>query len=162
MTKATILSITLILISFSFGFAQSISEPIEIIEKGLFKKKVYKKCDIEMTPAQLVTLFRNDPNMQEYVKPVGLNYLASLTLKSAASILVLWPVVDSFDKNSDPNWNLAYIGAGCAVLSIPFQKWFEKNADQAVDYYNSGYQESSNIQFNLQVGRNGLGLVMNF
>ena len=142
--------------------AQAYNEPIESIEKGLlFKKKVYKKCDIELTPTQLITLFKNDPNMNEYYKPVALNYTAALLLNTAATILILWPITESLYDEGDPNWNLAYIGAGCALLAIPFNLAFNKKSEAAVNYYNSGYQSSS-LRLNLQMSGNGLGLVMHF
>ncbi|WP_215224051.1 hypothetical protein [Echinicola shivajiensis] len=146
--------------------AQTVFEPIEILEKGSFKKKVYKRCGIEMTPTQLITLLREDPAMEDYVKPVASNYIAKLLLGTAASVLIAIPVVDSFSSSeeSDPNWNLAYIGAGCALLSIPFDRWFKKNADKAVNYYNSGYQSNnkSSPQLEFQLGSNGLGLLLEF
>ncbi|AWW29696.1 hypothetical protein DN752_05920 [Echinicola strongylocentroti] len=145
--------------------AQSVSvEPIEILEKGLFKKKVYKKCGIEMEPIQLFKLFRDDPGMQDYVKPLGKNLLMSTLLTATAGVLVGYPVVDSFSKDSDPNWTLAYIGAGCALLSIPFTKWFDKNAKEAIDYHNAGYQSATSYrpQLNVQFNGYGLGLAMRF
>ncbi|GGF40056.1 hypothetical protein [Echinicola rosea] len=139
-------------------------EPIEIIEKGLFKKKVYKKCGIEMEPVQLLNLFKDDPGMQDYVKPLGVNLLMSKLLAATAGILVGYPVVDSFSKDSDPNWNLAYIGAGCALLSIPFTKWFDKNAKEAIDFHNAGYQSAHSYRprLRVQMGGHGLGLALKF
>ncbi|WP_200978972.1 hypothetical protein [Echinicola sp. 20G] len=144
--------------------AQTVSEPIEILEKGIFKKKVYKKCDIEMEPVQLIKLFQNDPAMKDYVKPIAGNYLISKLLSGAALVLVTYPILNSISNDHDPNWNLAYIAAGCAVASIPFQKWFEKNADKAVAYYNAGYQARADYQptLDIQIGNNGLGLAFKF
>ena len=141
-------------------FAQSTN--IESVEKGFFKNKVYVKCGIEMTPMQMVKLFQEDPNMKDYYKPLALNNAASTLLYSIGTALILWPVGESLYNNSNPNWNLAYIGAGCVGLSIPFKKAYNKHAQRAVDYYNSGYKKTSAVQFNLMLDNNGLGLAMKF
>ena len=142
--------------------AYSQSTNIEVVEKGLFKNKVYVKCGIEMTPAQLVTLFQNDPNMKDYYKPIAMNNVASSLLNSIGSALIFWPVAEWLSDNSNPNWDLAYIGAGCVVLSIPFKNAYNKHAARAVQYYNSWYHKTSAVHFNLNLDRNGLGLAMKF
>ena len=141
-------------------FAQSTN--IEVVEKGLFKNKVYVKCGIEMTPMQLVNLFGKDPNLKDYYKPIALNNAASAVLNAIGSALIFWPLAESLYDKSDPNWNLAYIGAGCIVLSIPFKNAYNKHARRAVQYYNSGYQKTSAVHFNLNLDSNGLGIAMKF
>jgi len=141
-------------------FAQSTN--IEVIEKGLFKNKVYVKCGIEMTPMQLVNLFQNDPNMKDYYKPIALNNAASTVLNAIGSTLIFWPIAESLYDKSDPNWNLAYIGAGCIVLSIPFKNAYNRHARRAVQYYNSGYQKTSDVNISLNLNSNGIGLAMKF
>jgi len=141
-------------------FAQSTN--IEVIEKGLFKNKVYVKCGIEMTPMQLVSIFQNDPNMKDYYKPIALNNAVSTLLYSVGTALIFWPIAESLYDNSNPNWELAYVGAGCVVLSIPFKKAYYKHAGRAVQYYNSGYQKTSAVHFNLNLDSNGLGIAMKF
>ncbi|MBD8489517.1 hypothetical protein IFO69_12245 [Echinicola sp. CAU 1574] len=164
MKKAIFALLFLTLLGMIGAQAQTVSEPIEILEKGIFKKKVYKKCEIEMEPTQLIKLFQNDPAMKDYVKPIAGNYLISKLLSATAVVLVSYPLLNSLSDDHDPNWNLAYIAAGCAVASIPFQKWFEKNADEAVAYYNSGYQARTDYQptLNVQIGNHGLGLAFKF
>jgi hypothetical protein len=145
---------------FAFG-AFSQSSQIDISEKGnLIKKKVFTKCDIELTDNQLITLFKNDPNMKDYYKPMALTNAGGALLYSVGMALVLWPVAESLYADSNPNWNLAYIGAGCVILAIPLKRAYTKRATQAVEYYNSGYKRTSSIDLN--VGGNGLGLVMKF
>ena len=91
---------------FSGAFAQT--SEIETVNSGIFKnQKVYKKCDIELTNAQLIALIKNDEQSQAYYKPMALNYAASTLLYSASTMLILWPLTESLYANSDPNWNLA-------------------------------------------------------
>jgi hypothetical protein len=147
--------------TFSGVFAQT--SEIETVKGGIFKnQKVYKKCDIELTNPQLIALVKNDEQLKDYYKPMALNYAASTLLYSSSTLLILWPVTESLYANTDPNWNLAYIGAGCALLSIPFKKAFNKHADRAVAFYNSGYKKTSNVDFDFNIGPTGIGIVMNF
>ncbi|WP_420580022.1 hypothetical protein [Reichenbachiella sp.] len=135
---------------------------IEKTKTGLFKNQTaYKKCGITMTNAQFLDLMKEDPNMEDYLKPLALNYMGDVLFTAAASVLIILPITEQIGGSDNPNWNLAYIGAGCALLSIPFKKGFEKNADQAMKYYNNGYKKVA-VDFRLNVNSNGLGLAMKF
>lgn len=136
---------------------------IIITEKGkLIKKKVYTKCDIELNVPQLLSVFAKDVKYKEYYKPMALNYMAATILNSTSSLLILWPVTESFYENGDPNWNLAYIGAGCALLAIPFSRAFDRNAEKAVIYYNSAGEKTGSVDIKFGPGTNGLGLQITF
>jgi len=142
---------------FSGAFAQT--SEIETVNGGIFKnQKVYKKCDIELPNAQLIALIKNDEQLQAYLKPMVLNYAASTLLNSASTVLILWPVTESLYANTDPNWNLAYNGTCCALLSIPFKKAFNKHAERAVAFYNSGYKKTSKVDFDFNVGPTCVGI----
>ena len=143
------------------GFAQT-GDEIEKTKIGLFKNQIaYKKCGITMTDQQLMELFKDDPNMEQFLKPLALNYIGDILFSTAASILIFYPLGQRAYGNDEPNWNLAYIGAGCALLSIPFKKGFEKNADKAVKFYNNGYKIIS-FEFNLNLNSDGLGIALRF
>ena len=150
------------LILITSGFVLSQSNEIGMIEKGIFKKKVYVKCDIELTDQQFVNLFSHDENLLQFYKPLVLNYAANSLLTSAASVLILWPVTESLYNNRNPHWNLAIIGAGCAALSVPFKLGFNKHAKKAVDFYNHIYPNTSAVNLNFNVSTSGVGIVMNF
>jgi hypothetical protein len=150
-----------LLVSVSGLLAQT--SDITVSERGGFlKHKVYTKCEIELTTSQLISLFSKDPDLKVYYKPMALTYAAGTILKSAGSLLVLWPVTESFYADTDPNWTLAYIGLGCMVLAIPFDLSFNKHAAKAVQYYNSRYHNTGDLQLNFGFTSNGIGLVMKF
>ena len=160
-THLLLLSILLLLTSLASG--QIANEQIGMYTKGfLLKKDVYVKCDIEMTQEQLMKVFLKDPNMDKYTKPLAINYMFGTVLSSAAGVLIALPIVESLHDSGSPNWNLAYIGAGCLVASIPFKLTFKKKARQAVAYYNSGYREKDGLSFRFQPGPKSLGLAINF
>jgi hypothetical protein len=142
-------------------FAQNANEQIELIPKQFFKNEAYKKCGIEMTPTQLIQVFKDDPKMTQFVKPLALNYAGETILKAAGGILIFWPLTESIYRDN-PNWNLAYIGAACYLVAIPFQNGFSKRAKSAIDYYNNGYKQASNVSFHFQVDSKGLGIAMKF
>lgn len=143
------------------GFSQT-DNAIEKTKTGLFKNKTaYKKCGITMSNAQFFKLIGEDPNMSEFVKPLAINYMGDALLTAASSVLIFWPVGEQIAGNDDPKWYLAYIGAGCALLSIPFKKGFEKNADKAMNFYNNGYKKVA-VDFRLNLNANGIGLAMKF
>lgn len=160
MKKFLMAIVILVLVNLK-GYAQT-DIAIEKIKVGLFKHKIaYKKCGITMTSAQFLTLMKDDPNMNQFVKPLAINYMGDALLTAASSVLIFWPIAEQINGNDDPNWTLAYIGAGCALLSIPFKKGFEKNGDKAMKFYNNGYKKVA-IDFRLNLNSNGLGLAMKF
>ena len=69
-------------------------------------------------------------------------------------------------SNKDPNWCLAYIGAGIVAVSIPFTIGAIKNARKGVDSYNLSLKSTHNYQFNpeFKVATSGsnIGLIMVF
>ena len=133
-----------------------------MIEKGIFKKTVYVKCDIELTDLQFVNLFAKDEILFDFYRPLVLNYTANSLLTSASYVLIFWPITESLYNNSDPHWNLAIIGAGCAALSIPFRVAFKRHSKNAVYFYNHIYPNTNPISFDFNVSATGIGLVMNF
>ena len=141
-------------------FAQS--NEIGMIEKGIFNRKVYVKCDIELTDLQFINLFAKDEILFEFYKPLVLNYTAFSLLKSATFFLVFFPVTEIIYGNNDPHWNLAIIGAGCAALSIPFKIGFNKHAKRVVNFYNNVYPNSDLVNLGFHLSPAGASIVMNF
>ncbi|MFY8036991.1 MAG: hypothetical protein ACOVMQ_07475 [Cyclobacteriaceae bacterium] len=114
-----------------------------------------------MTPTQLIQVFKDDPKMTQFVKPLALNYAGEALLKAVGGILIFWPLTESIYRDN-PNWNIAYMGAACYLLAVPFQKGFSKRAKTAIDYYNNGYKQTARVNFSLQIDSKGLGISMKF
>lgn len=163
MKKKTKLFLLILCFLTSVSILSAQNSNIIITERGnLIKNKVYTKCDIELSSPQLLSVFSKNPDYNEFYKPMVINYTIGALLKSAAGVLIFWPITDSFNSNSDPNWNLAYIGAGCALLAIPFNKAFDKHAEKAIKYYNSAGEKTGSVDIKFGPGSNGVGLTMNF
>jgi len=157
--KKTFLLVVFTAIISSIACSQIQYEPISTIRKGIFNRKVYTRCDIELEPIQLIKLFSKDPNMHHVVPAMSIYYISSQLLTTAASVLILWPVTEAILDNNNPNWKLAYIGAGCAALAIPFTIIFNKKSAKAVKYYNARYRD---VKLDLQVSPIGIGMVLKF
>ncbi len=136
--------------------------PILIESKGIFKQTVYTRCNVEMNSEQLLKLFAKDPNMNNYVVPMAKLNLVHRILFTSGTVLVGIPLVDSLQKKNDINWNLAYVGAGCIAASIPFKIALRKKNEKAINYYNLAYKEANRIDAELKLGKNGIGISLNF
>ena len=65
----------------------------------------------------------------------------------------------------EPNWTLAYIGGGIAVIGLPIAIKASKNAKKGIDLYNSSLNSTSGYfepEFKIIANGNGIGLSMNF
>ena len=154
--------ITVCFLSGVTAFAQSASDPITIVPKRLFTPEGYKKCGITMRADQLILLFKEDPQMQSFVKPIALNYSIETILKATGTALILWPVTEELLSESDPNWNLAIAGAGCLLAAIPFDRAFKKKSREAITYYNNGYKTASRVSLRPSIGAQGVGVTIKF
>lgn len=141
---------------------KSNAQEIQVIHKGPFT--MYKKCGVELMPSQLIQVFRDDPQMKAYYKPMARNFGISMLLKTAATVLIAWPIIQDINKQQNPDWYLAYIGGGCAVLAIPFDISMCKHAKKGVAFYNNGYKvpPAAAVHVDLGLLSNGMGVAMNF
>lgn len=156
----TIFSICILLSCAAFG--QSVTDPITIVPKKLFSPEGYKKCGITMRADQLLLLFKEDPQMQSFVKPMTVNYSIEALLKATGSFLILWPVSEDLFSEGDANWNLAIAGAGCLLAAIPFDRAFKKKAREGINYYNNGYKTATRISIRPSLSAEGMGVVVRF
>jgi hypothetical protein len=138
------------------------AQEIQVIHKGPFI--MYKKCGIELMPSQLIQVFKDDPNMKAYYKPMARDFVIAALLKTAATVLIAWPIIQDINKQQNPDWYLAYIGAGCAVLAIPFDISLCKHAKKGVAFYNAGYKAPAAAAVHVDLGllSNGAGVALNF
>ena len=69
-------------------------------------------------------------------------------------------------SDEDPNWTLAYIGGGIAVVGIPFSFGAFNNVNKGIDAYNLSLKSNSAFRFKPEfkviANGNGIGLSMNF
>ncbi|MFV0290434.1 MAG: hypothetical protein ACK5IJ_05970 [Mangrovibacterium sp.] len=142
--------------------AQIAYYPITISEKGIFNQKVYNRCDVEMTPDQVLKLLAKDAQMQELVLPMAKIRIVERLCFASGVLLCSLPLVDALQGHSNPNWNLAYLGASALAVSIPLRCAFNKKLFQAVGFYNRGYREAPIAELKMQLSPHAFQLVMQF
>lgn len=155
-------TLVLIFACFSCYFSSAQDTPFSVETKGLFHKKIIKRCGFELTHQQLVEFMATDPLMDDYTKPMAGLYLTNTLLNATGSVLSTWPLWQlQFDR--DPNLNLTYVGLGVMIGSIILNKLFMKKSIQAVEFYNNGYvRPSKESGVLLKPASKGVGIALTF
>ncbi len=157
--KKIILSVILTLFVLSL-FSQNPADSIQV-KKGL--GTVFLQNGKALTPRQLVTITKSNPEASAEMKIAKSNSGFSTVLGYAGGFLAGWPVGTAL-AGGDPDWTLAAIGAGLIVISIPFTSAYTKHAKNAVSIYNNGLNRSSYRVGEARLGFtfNGIGLKVTF
>ena len=117
-------------------------------------------------------------NWKELVKATESNYEANLLIKKAKTHntistiaalvgggLIGIPLGQS-TTDREPNWTLAYIGGGIAVVGIPFSFSGFNKVNEGIDKYNLSLKSTSSFEFRPEfkiiANGNGIGFSMNF
>ncbi|MBI2967752.1 MAG: hypothetical protein HYY40_08060 [Bacteroidetes bacterium] len=116
-----------------YAFSQEKKDTIEV--KKSFGGTVFRMDGKNLRP---VKLFEIVPINSEAAKEKNIaetNYYISMCLGLAGGFLIGYPLGISIRGGEAP-WGLAGIGAGLAVISIPFTSTYTKHATRAVRIYN--------------------------
>ncbi len=90
------------------------------------------------------------------------SYRASMIFGTVGGFLIGYPI-GTMLGGGEPNWTLAGVGVGLAVISIPFTNNFKKNVHRAVDTYNQNLQSNTILeQSELQFAITGNGFLIKF
>ena len=105
------------------------------------------------------------PGAYEFIKKAKTKNAISTIIGSLGGGLIGYPLGQSL-ASGDANWTLAGIGAGLVVVGIPISSRANKNAQKAVELYNSSMEEGTSTktvtQFKIIGNREGIGLSMTF
>lgn len=142
--------------------AQLSYSPIMVSEKGLFHKKIYTRCEVDMNADQLLQLLAKDPRLDGFTVPLAKLRVADRLLLASGTVLLSLPLVDALQRQGNPNWTLAYIGGGLLAASIPFRIAFQRRASRAIAYYNSGCQKLEASRLSFTLAPNQVALVWRF
>ena len=161
MKRITII-ISLLLVSLTFTFGQTVSNPISM--KKAFGGYQFYQGTKRLTMNGLVLSMK--PNEQAYkeIKSAQSTYTMAMIFGYAGGFMVGWPIGTAIG-GGDPNWVMAGIGAGLIVVAIPLSQNFNKKAKTAVDTYNEGLQPSSfwnKRELKLSMTGNGVGLTLRY
>jgi hypothetical protein len=148
------------LISFTFNlFGQNPSDSIQI-KKRL--SPVFQQNGKTLTPTQLMSITKSNPDAYAEMKIANKNYVASLFFQIPGGFLIGYPIGTAIG-GGDPNWTMAAIGAGLVIVAIPLISGYNKHATNGVNIYNKGLKVSP-IHSSLSLGfsANGIGLRVKF
>jgi hypothetical protein len=152
--------ITLAVISTFSCFAQYDRDTIEIRQK---LGKVFYQHDEILTSKTLYYILNSNDSAALEVKQAKANLFPLYLFSCTGGALIGWPIGTAIG-GGDANWTLAIIGAGCVLLSIPFQVGYNKHILQAVTIYNRDLQQIGIKKPILELGmaRNGFGVAVRF
>jgi hypothetical protein len=157
--KQIILTSVLLL---SFIYLQGQYQTDSIVIKKTFGT-IFQKNGNNLTPGQLLDI--TFPNTEAYaeMKLAKSNYDVGYVFGFAGGFLIGWPIGTAIG-GGDPNWTLAAVGAGLAVISIPFTISYTKHAKNAVHIYNKGlkYSYFAKPDLKIELIYNGIGIQIKF
>lgn len=155
MKKILLLLILLPIITCNGTLAQSLPQSI-VVQKSKFYQN-----DRLLKPAELQSIFANNPAAYEAMRKAKGNYDAASVIGFVGGFLVGWPIGTSIG-GGDPNWALAGVGAGLVLLSIPFASGYTKYATEAANIYNNSLEEKAAYRPYWRIGttRHGLGICL--
>jgi hypothetical protein len=147
--------------AFIFLFAaSSFAQSDSIRMTKVFGGYKYFQNDQPLTVKQLGTALQPNPEASKLFQQAKPNGTAATIFGMAGGFLVGWPIGTAI-AGGKPSWELAGIGAGLIVVSIPFSSAFNKKTKQAVSIYNQGNKTSS-VQFKFNLSVQHAGIVMKF
>ena len=161
--KYFVISIFFILIVNPHVIAQDDKEQIDIIR--VFGGYKYTQNGRDLKMKQLVNKMKYDEMAYPKIKSARLNNTLSTVFGATGGFLIAYPIGTAI-ANGEPNWTLAYIGAGLIVVSIPISLLGNKKAAKAIHIYNENRTDQAFLQprpilrFNLTGP--GLGFTLQF
>jgi hypothetical protein len=117
-----------------------------------------------LTVKQLGVALEANPEASKLFQQAKPNGTAATIFGMAGGFLVGWPIGTAI-AGGKPSWELAGIGAGLIVISIPFSSAFNKKTKEAVSIYNQGNKTSTirkRTELKFNVSPNQVGVVMKF
>ncbi|MBI3218199.1 MAG: hypothetical protein HYZ44_01680 [Bacteroidetes bacterium] len=151
--------------SFVFLFvAGTVAQSDSIRTTKVFGGYKYSQNNQPLTVKQLGAALEINPEASKLFQQAKPNGTAATIFGVAGGFLVGWPIGTAI-AGGKPSWELAGIGAGLIVVSIPFSSAFNKKTKEAVSIYNLGNKTSSanwKPEFKLNLSMNQVGVAMKF
>ena len=105
------------------------------IERG-FLGASYKQDGHPIDLNDMQEQISRDPEAGSYVSKSRTLGVISTVLAAAGGAMIGWPIGQKIGGHEDPKWELAYIGAGVAAISIPIGIWGASSLNSAVEAFN--------------------------
>ena len=158
MKRVIIIAVALIS-CFNF-YSQNQTDSIQVVKK---LGTVFQQNGKTLNIAQIESITSVNPQAAKEMKIAKSNYTFSTIFGGIGGGLIGYPIGTAIG-GGEPNWTLAGIGAGIALLSIPFSIGSAKHTKNAVQIYNKGLQHSSlpNMEVRFGSTQNGVGVRITF
>ncbi len=161
MKKITII-ISLLVLTHTFTFGQTSHDKISM--EKVFGGYKFHQGGRSLNMNQLVQAMEINEEAYKQIKSAQSTYTIGMIFSYAGGFMIGWPLGTAIG-GGEPNWTIAGIGVGLAIITIPISQSFNKKAKRAVETYNGGLQMSSfwdKNRLNLSLTQNGIGLTFNF
>lgn len=96
----------------------------------------FERDSLVISPRQVQSIIWEDALASEKFRKARVNSSVSAVLGFAGGVLIGIPVGTALIGGGDPEWGLALGGAALIGVSIPFNRAFQRNAQDALDSYN--------------------------
>lgn len=151
-----------LILSCSILFGQQSND--SIIAKKVFGGYTFSQNGEAMTMGDLKDAMQSNTDAYRKIKSArAYNYL-SYALSFSGGFLAGYALGAGLG-GGEVNWELAGLGAGLIVASVPISNSANRKAKEAVDIYNSGLSKTSfrdGYQLKVALNGNGLGLTLSF
>ncbi len=132
--------------------------------KKVFGGYQFYQGSTQLNMNQLVSAMEPNEDAYKQIKSAQSTNTLATIIGGVGGFMIGWPIGTALG-GGEPNWTMAGIGAGLAVVSIPISQKFNKQAKSAVDIYNNGLNTSSlenKNELKLFAVGTGIGLVFKF
>lgn len=162
MKKIVFLSV-LFTMSFTLVFGQNPSDSI-FTQKVFGGYTFYHQGMMIQNTDQLMSIIGGNQSAYNQIKSVKSTQTIVQILSYAGGFMIGYPIGTAL-AGGDPVWEMAGIGAGLILISIPFSVQVNKKILKAVDIYNGAYRETSfwdDKELMLSMTGNGMGFMLKF
>ena len=97
----------------------------------------YKQKGGELTRRALAQGLEKSPATQQAMDGYKTLKIFDAIFGISGGFLIGWPIGQKIGGNDNPNWTLAWIGAGLGLVSVVFEGFANKKLDRAVDLHNT-------------------------
>ena len=142
--------------------AQMDSDSIYVLSQGLGNRYIHGERIISFY--QLSDIMKDNELATAAMQSAKNHKTLSMIVGGTGGFLLGWSLGAALG-GGEVNWLLAGAGGGLILLSIPFEVRANKDARDAVDFYNSGLANRSSFNkpyLELGTGTNGLSLIWRF
>ncbi|WP_340103700.1 hypothetical protein [Rhodohalobacter sp. 8-1] len=160
MIKKACFTVVIILISVLACKAQEIT-----METSWFTGHQFSRDGIHIPMRTVENVMQENSEAQALMASARSTNTFGQIVAGVGGFMIGWPIGTAVG-GGEPNWAVAGIGAGIAVLSIPIYKSSASKAQQAVELYNKGRSLGPASEFNPDVNvyfsGSGAGLRVSF